>query len=73
MPMIRGDEATEHGLSVLSAAPDSGVTTNFAISANAARLDVQPDEVGISYGYIPPSNLNVHLSQHSDLIQFLCL
>ncbi|VDM23157.1 unnamed protein product [Hydatigera taeniaeformis] len=47
--MMRGDEATERGLSMSSAALDVGVN-NFALSAEAARLDVQGDEVGISYG-----------------------
>lgn len=50
--MMRGDEATERGLSIHSAAPDAGVSTNFALSAEAARLDVQPDEVGISCGCV---------------------
>ncbi|KAL5108762.1 ATP-dependent RNA helicase DDX54 [Taenia crassiceps] len=49
VPMARGDEATERGLSVSSAALDVGVSS-FAISAEAARLDVQGDEVGISHG-----------------------
>ncbi|KAL5967355.1 ATP-dependent RNA helicase DDX54 [Taenia solium] len=49
VPMARGDEATERGLSMSSAALDAGISS-FAISAEAARLDVQGDEVGISYG-----------------------
>lgn len=52
--MARGDEATERGLSVSSAALDFGVNS-FAISAEAARLDVQGDEVGISYGCVASS------------------
>ncbi|EUB61072.1 ATP-dependent RNA helicase DDX54 [Echinococcus granulosus] len=49
VPIARADEATERGLSMSAAALDVGVS-NFAISAEAARLDVQGDEVGISYG-----------------------
>ncbi|KAM7535112.1 hypothetical protein Aperf_G00000102245 [Anoplocephala perfoliata] len=42
------DEATERGLSTRTGALDAGVNT-FALSAQAARLDVLGDEVGLSH------------------------
>ena len=51
VPMAKADDATERGLSLRSAIPDAGVN-NFILSAEAARLDVQADEVGLTYGCV---------------------
>uniref|UniRef100_A0A5K3ERP3 RNA helicase n=1 Tax=Mesocestoides corti TaxID=53468 RepID=A0A5K3ERP3_MESCO len=49
VPLVREDEAAERALSTRIAAHDVSADS-FARSAEAARLDVQGDEVGISYG-----------------------
>ncbi len=46
---MRADDATERALSMTSAAQDVSAS-NFVLSAEAARMDVQADEVGISHG-----------------------